>query len=546
MKNPLASLFAVNLILAIQSFALPAFPGAQGYGAHARGGRGGKLIFVTRLDDAKDSEGNPLKGTFHWAISQPYPRMILFRTGGTIRGNKIMLEGKQYGYMTIAGQSAPGKGVCITQKIRIDDADEIIIRYVRIRTSTGADALELRTGHGIIVDHVSVGWGGDEQISIVSQVDNPDSVLLKNVTIQRCLIGECHKDHPTGTILGTGKVSKREGVRNLCAHHNLWVHSGHRFPNVGGNADIKVINNIVYNWQVRAVQARSGCRLDHINNYYKKGPITEKNTWNNLNKFQMSEFDLSIYASGNIITPEPVPVAMAYDWDQWQARLDWKTPEDTVLDGDPLPEKFRRTVPLDDSEFPIRVLSANDAYADVLNDAGCNARLDNDGNFVPALDSVDSRYIDDVRGASGLSEYRYTNQLEYPELEHGTPYRDEDNDGMSDIWEINHFSDLVTAAYDDTSRTDYDGDGYYDLEEFLNATNPKESVVITARNSYGQPLRYKGRITALYSLSGRKIPPDKIPRNILYIGQDRQGVCSLKGVFPNTGPGKESDAQFGY
>lgn len=466
---------------------LAAFQGAEGYGAVAAGGRGGALLFVTRTDDVLDTNGEPEQGTLRWAMTRPFPRIILFRTGGVFEfnGGELILDGKEFGRVTVAGQSAPGGGVCIRGRLGIFNADDVVLRYFRVRSGRGGDAVEIRDGHRIIVDHLSVGWGGDEQISIVCQATNVDRVLLKDVTIQRCLIGECNAKHPTGTILGSGRerpgrpgLTKLGSSTDCCAHHNLWVHCGHRFPNVGGSGTFMIVNNVIHNWQARLTRVNTPARVDHINNVYQSGPATEKNTTLNRNKVRLNGKvrlhgnPASIYTAGNLFLPQTRTKPELDDWDDWTTY----TNNAGVAKNSTIPQEHRRDPwqPLTPADIPIQIQTAVAAFESVLGDVGCNARLDEVGRFVPNLDSIDTRYLTDVRERGGPAEYRDTiwKKMPYPDIEAGTPYPDTDGDGMSDTWERANFGNLTTAEYKQDHTSDSDRDGYSDLEEFLNGTTP--------------------------------------------------------------------------
>jgi len=142
-----------------------------------------------------------------------------------------------------------------------------------------------------------------------------------------------------------------------------------------------------------------------------------------------------------------------------------------------LENKYKRYALLEKAQKPVKILSVYDAYDTVLEDVGDNARLDDNGNLIRNSDSIDLRMINDVKNGTGfdheINESDWNNGIvSFPVMDSGVTYIDSDNDGMADEWEMNKFGDLNTAKYDDTNKTDNDSDGYYDLEEFLNGSDP--------------------------------------------------------------------------
>ena len=203
---------------------IPAFPGAEGYGAMTRGGRGGKVIIVTNLNDSGP-------GSLREACETEGPRIVVFAVSGTITLEKRLRISNPY--ITIAGQTAPGDGICIRRYPLSINTSEVIIRYIRVRlgdeTGDDSDAISGRYHKNIILDHVSASWSIDETVSIYH---------CENVTIQWCLISESLYD--AGHVKGTHGFGGIWGSNRSTYHHNLLAHHTSRNPRLLLVADITI------------------------------------------------------------------------------------------------------------------------------------------------------------------------------------------------------------------------------------------------------------------------------------------------------------------
>src|SRR6187549_1104646 len=255
-----------------------AFPGAEGYGKYATGGRGGKTFMVSNLNDKGP-------GSFREAAEAKEKKIIVFAVSGTIHlETKLSIKGD----VTIAGQTAPGDGICLADNSVSLGGDNIIIRYIRFRMGDkyqkggmvdgngGDDAFGGTERKNIIIDHCSMSWSTDEVFSVYAG----DSTTLQWNIISEPLNYSYHfetgdKDYEHH---GYGGIW---GGRHLSAHHNLFAHCGNRTPRFDGirNSPVENVdyrNNVIYNWGSNNVYAGEGGNYNIVNNYYKYGPVTSK------------------------------------------------------------------------------------------------------------------------------------------------------------------------------------------------------------------------------------------------------------------------------
>ncbi len=472
---------------------LPAFPGAEGYGAGSVGGRGGRVIPVVNLND-----GGP--GSLRSALAAEGPRTIVFRVGGVIE-----LEGRlriASPYVTVAGQTAPGDGITLkaternSQMLWIQNHD-VVIRHIAIRGGNygkpGYGQVNImldpipaqgdRYGdiYNVVLDHLSVSWSLDENIAVFRNLpDNPDTwpnyPVIRDITVQHCLIAEGLYPHSTGLQAGGERIpenalSPRGGpppVQRLSIHRNLFASNSHRNPAIGGQA-ARMINNVVYNWSSKAAETHASTSSDWIANYFKPGPLSALDHVIVHNDFlkgqpQNRHPPPSIHTSSNRV-----------------AGQDQMTEDDLYRihyeEHRGLPSHYRRDQPLTPASIPVEIAGATQAYLSVVNDVGSRIRIGDWGGHIGRNDPVDLRILSDVRLShgpgykDGLSTH-YTDPAQtggMPSLLGGAPYPDKDGDGMADAWEVNVGLDPESP---NSPQLDRDGDGYTDLEEFLNGTSP--------------------------------------------------------------------------
>jgi hypothetical protein len=433
---------------------LPAFPTAEGYGRLASGGRGGRVLHVTNLNDAGP-------GSLRVAVEQSGPRTVVFDVSGLITLESRLIIRSTNSNLTIAGQTAPGKGICLRKyNFGMLGATNVIVRYVRVRpgniSGTTLDGMGMASSHHCIIDHCSISWTMDEAFS---------SRSAKNITLQRTLISEAlnaagHKKYPPGTEHG---YAASIGGDIGSFHHNLLAHCAGRNWSLAGGLDKKgfyigrldLRNNVVYNWKNRATDGGAH-EVNFVANYYQPGPATK--FFYALNA-QYGGFPgmQQYYFEGNVM-PDHFGLA-----NQTAGR------KATTERGGKLPTDYSPWVDQPFFDPFVKTHTAVEAYTNVLANVGCN---------FPALDEHDQRAIAEVRAGTfkfkgsktGLPGLPDTQEdvggwEDYPEVHRPTGW-DTDHDGMPDVWEKAH--GLNPADAGDGNR-DMTGDGYTNLEKYLNS-----------------------------------------------------------------------------
>jgi hypothetical protein len=422
---------------------IPAFPGAEGGGMYTFGGRGGKVITVTSLEDSGP-------GTLREACEQGGARIIVFNVAGIIRLKTPLII--RAPYLTIAGQTAPGDGVCIAGETVWINTHDVIIRHMRFRrgeTNVGRrdDALGGNPVGNIILDHCSFSWGLDENVSLYRHMYQKDARAHRqkmgtvNLTIQNCISSEALDtyNHAFGSTLGG---------ENASFMRNLWACNVGRNPSIGWNGIFNFVNNVIFNWWNRTVDGADYSGLFNIiNNYYKPGPITPTNRPVG-HRILKPESGHSImgrdlygraYVNGNIVEGNERVTK-----DNWDGGVQ--------IEDMPDAGKYETRLRVD-KPFPMpwmNIMTAGDAYEFVLDNAGAT---------FPVRDAVDERiirqvktgkieYVEDSDASTGSEYVRHRLPADsykkgiiknieqiggYPEYT-GEPYKDSDGDGMPDAW----------------------------------------------------------------------------------------------------------------
>ena len=448
-------LFGFDLFTGVL-LALPAFPGAEGFGAQTPGGRAGRVVEVTNLNDSGP-------GSLRQALEvEAGPRTVVFRTGGTIALNsRIKMAGEADSFVTVAGQTAPGDGIQLKNwgvQIR-DGAHDIVIRHLRIRPGNGSgafttdiDPLEIWGSGGshvynIVVDHVSLEWAMDENSSAYA--------WATDITYQWCSLAEALLDGqnhaPAKGFLASGGPPHPD---NLTFHHNLFAHNPDRSPKIEFAA-ADLVNNVIYNWGGNNNSKFGlGARINLVNNVYLKGP----DSFAAFNDIAWVVDNARLYVSGNWGPKCPAGCA-----------ADWAVGFREEISPYPLADESRYRAA---ARFPAPSVTTAPAAA-VL-----ELVLNNAGATLPMRDSLDARIIASVSNRTG----RTGASSGYPVLRAGIPPPDTDHDGMPDSWEVSHHLDLNNPA--DRNGTNLDGNGYTNLEVYLNsmgsvAADEAPSVSIT-------------------------------------------------------------------
>jgi pectate lyase len=447
-----------------------AFPGAEGAGRFTSGGRGTAAVPTTVLEVTNLLDDNK-PGCLRYALTtKAAARTVVFRVSGTIHLLSPLTISK--GNTTIAGQTAPGGGICLADYPVQVKANNVIVRFIRFRMGDknqnqgfvdgagGDDAFGGLRNHQLVVDHCSMSWSTDESFSVYEG----DSTTLQWNIIGPPLNYSYHfeKGDTDYEHHGYGGIW---GGQHASMHHNLFVHCNSRTPRFNGsrythpagyeNCDFR--NNVIYDWGENNVYAGEGGNYNIVNNYYKPGPSTKEAVRTRvLNPYKLEKGS------------NPLPYGKFYLTGNYQdasadvTRHNWRgvtmnggTPADTALAKATTPFKLG----------PVTTQSAAEAYDAVLLRAGAVS---------PQRDSLDQRLVAEVRTRTGKiidvqGGYPHgtpysTSQKAWPVLKQGPTPLDTDHDGMPDTWEASHKLNPKNAA----DRGKIRADGYTMLEAYLN------------------------------------------------------------------------------
>tara|TARA_R110002050_G_scaffold53118_2_gene120875 strand:- start:137395 stop:139095 length:1701 start_codon:yes stop_codon:yes gene_type:complete len=467
---------------------IPAFPGAEGGGMYTFGGRGGNVYTVTSLAD----DG---PGSLREVCEKGGARIIVFNVAGIIKLKTPLIV--RAPYITIAGQTAPGDGICVSGESFWIDTHDVIIRHMRFRrgdTFVGRrdDAIGGNPVGNIMLDHISATWGLDENMSIYRHMYSPgadykdEKLPTVNITIQNSLFGEALDtyNHAFGSTLGG---------ENCAFIRNMWASNAGRNPSIGWNGIFNFVNNVMFNWVHRSIDGGDyTAKYNIINNYFKPGPLTPKDAPISYRILKpeagRSKLDSMVYGrayvKGNVVDNNP-----AITKNNWDGGVQIEGKDGVLLD-------FEAAKPYFDymnasTSFPMpwfrNIMSAEDAYDFVVENAGAT---------LPIRDAVDTRIARTVK--TGVPEYvkdldpdsfyqfkhrrlpkdSYKKGIitdisqvgGYPEYK-GTPYVDSDKDGMPDTYEKKYGLNPNDAS---DANEDKNKDGYTNIEDYINGNNPKK------------------------------------------------------------------------
>lgn len=596
--RPLLFFTFLLLSLSILKSQTPAFPGAEGHGRYATGGRGGAVYYVNTLEDNNTGNTTTKEGSLRWCLSQKGAKTILFKVDGIIELNsQLKIEN---GNVTIAGQSAPGGGICVAGYPVFVQADNVILRYMRFRMgdekvsvgeADGADALGGRFFKNIMIDHCSVSWCTDECASFY---DNHE------FTMQWCLVSESLRlsKHDKGPH-GYGAIW---GGTNASFHHNLLAHHDSRNPRLGPgqNTDphtetVDLRNNVIYNWCGNSCYGGEAMNVNIVNCYYKPGPASPTGSKRgrivSIDKSQNeSEKRYNIwgrfYIDGNAVDDGKDDAnCKKATQDNWaygvfnQFASSYGTVSEDDKAGMKMSQQFNPGV--------VTTHTAEKAYEKVLAYAGASYQRD----------ALDARIVSEVESGTaqfkGLSQYNgYSNNFPgsdvnwksagypkpgiidsqsdlkpadagenwsaWPSLAQGTALTDSDQDGIPDGW--------LEQNYPGKKSTDLNSDGYTYLEVYLNnivrnitenqnkdaiaQKNPYDADIVVAQDGSGDFTTLQAAINAVPNNSDRrtviyikrgvynteKLIIPSVKKNVTLIGESRDETIVSYHIYDCTSP----------
>ena len=486
---------------------IPAFPGAEGGGMYTAGGRGGKVLVVTNLND----DG---PGSFRWACEQGGARIIVFNVSGIIwLKTPIILRAP---YVTIAGQTAPGDGVCIAGQSFQVNTHDVIVRHMRFRRgSTNVwyreDSFGGNPVGNIMIDHCSCEWGLDENISFYRHMfDMGDGKPSRkeptvNVTIQNTISakGLDTYNHAFGSTIGG---------ENTTFMRNLWADNTGRNPSIGWGGVFNFVNNVIYNWVHRTADGGEFSTMSNfINNYYKPGPLTPKDSpvgyrivkseSRSQKLFPYAQYG-RVYAIGNIMEGNERVTKDNWDGGIQTSDKDGKlNPDELALmkSNEPFPMAHMTILPSEKTfDYVLENVGATLPTRDIVDERIINEVRTGEAYYVKKLPK-DNPYGDHwgmrdrSKNEDGLFKYRrlpkdsykkgiITDPRQmggYPEYK-GEPRVDTDGDGMPDDWEI---AAGLNPNDPSDANGDCTGDGYTNIEKYINGISTKVKVDWTDLNN---------------------------------------------------------------
>ena len=460
-----------------------AFPGAEGFGRYTTGGRGGKVYHVTTLEDNGNTS---LVGSLRWANAQPGPRTIVFDVSGTIFLKKALSISAN---TTLAGQTAPGDGICIAD-YPVTLGRNNIVRYLRFRLGNRqvayheGDGLGAMDSQNIIVDHCSVSWSIDECLSVYGS---------KNITVQWCISSQSLNN--AGHSKGAHGYGGNWGGSGASYHHNLMAHHISRTPRLGPRPGTQkdermdMRNNVIYNWIDNGVYGGEGMNVNIVNNYYKPGVDTKTgakgmriasigirtSSYTKHDTSSPNQWDVMWHVWGKFFVEGNVNTKYSQvTQDNWTYGI-YNQIENSSVDNT-YTQETRDTMRLDSPiDFPpVTTHTAEQAFEQVLAYAGASLHRDE----IDEIIVNDARQGETTYTGSGCKRGIINSQDDlkpvnapqdwspWPQLNSTPAPVDTDGDGMPDDWENAHGLNPADAADGNVVATE---DGYTNLEEYLNS-----------------------------------------------------------------------------
>jgi len=443
----IAGLLVVGILPAGRAAEIAAFPGAEGFGRFAAGGRGGDVYIVTNLSDAGPGS---LREGLHSANG---PRTIVFEVGGTVElKSRLLVEKSQ---ITIAGQTAPGDGITLRDfTFKLMNATNVIIRYLRFRLGDenkpegakgGDDVLNTEDVDRVIIDHCSLSWAID---------GTHDLRRGGNLTLQWCILSEALNQSLHNKGEHAMCASYRDLSGNISLHHNLFSTCRDRHPTLGSAQKppqhiVDFRNNIIYNWSAGGTANFADHFINSVNNLWRPGPMTDPRRLPIAMKGGLPDLARG-HMSGNVFEDRDDLTRENY------AALDFKRwlHDGTGYKYRGTAESWKAAPPELGAATPA-TQSATEAAERVLAHAGASLRRD----------AVDERVTNDVRQRRGKLLDSQREVGGWPALRNAPSPVDMDRDGMADAWEKSRGLNPTDAA---DRNGDRDKDGYTNLEEYLN------------------------------------------------------------------------------
>ncbi len=454
-----------------------AFPGAEGFGAFALGGRSGTVYHVTNL-------ANSGSGSFRDAVSAAN-RTIVFDVSGTINLLSALTISKSN--LTIAGQTAPGDGITLMGNLTsVQSTRNVVVRFIHCRpgdincTNFQDDAFHFDTANNSIADHVTASWSIDEALS---------TTWSTNISVQWCMISEplnnsCHYIDGAGTLccMTHGYASLiRYGTGGISYHHNLFAHTFSRNPRPGDNIHLDFVNNIIFDFQDHVGYNANDSTdnpggytnyLNLVNNFAISGPSTVSAAKRRVLFANSAGLNCQVYESGNLMDTNSADVPFT------GVRLGW-----AAITGNPGSNANRFAFPQVNTDSP------TGAYVRVLSSVGASA----------IRDAVDLRIVSDVLVKTGGLINSQNEVGGWPTLTSLPASTDTDQDGMPDYWEMA----LGLNPYDPTDRNGLTPDGYTRLEQYLNWLAAPHARVQTNGVAYVELQQYAAAlVNPTYTVSG--------------------------------------------
>ena len=493
------------------------FYGADGYGKYTTGGRGGRVIYVTNLNDSGE-------GSFRAACEAEGKRIIVFRVSGNILlQSDINLKN---GDVTIAGETAPGDGITLMNFPLTVRGDNVIIRYMNFRTGDymqasglyvyesgndhGKDSLTIVGAKNVIIDHCAATWGTDETLSVTTASDTKEGTA-DNISVQWSIIADSlSQSRNVGIRLGLASLIKGNNGAKYTFHHNLYASHNSRMPEMGnyvdyktdeGNFSFEFINNVVYNWGGGTAgkspdtdaNGQNVCisRYDYVNNYYLTGASSGRSI------LDECSYGNQLYIEGNMMDGELVEnqtSLVTFEDDilntsknPYYATLGLYLDLDTLMyqGSEDFNYSYLKEGRFENTQMA-NVQPAQDAYEDVMAYVGSSLSRDSlDIGLIEGVMDKTAKIINYPYESAGWSggkpavtsgkEYAQWLLDNYPNMASYTPYTDTDGDGMSDAWEDFMGLDKNDAA---DGAASYLGTEYTNLDVFLQflVENPAAAI----------------------------------------------------------------------